>query len=176
MVDTEEDALTRPMPPRRALVGGKLEDLEWVTVWIAEVEGLDAPRVRVPVRQTLWTRRDLPHIVPTEPEVALLDVVGDDRDMLEPGIVAPRVGRGRPTTRRAELGQLDVLGAEPHGDHTRSQTGEAGESLVGRAGHLGVRCLLEAEHVSIERHRALHVRHGEPDRADLPDPSRLGIR
>src|SRR5207245_2984543 len=49
VVDTEEHAVTGPMPAGVALVGRELEDLERVPVGIPEVEGADAGRVRVPV-------------------------------------------------------------------------------------------------------------------------------
>jgi len=82
-----------PAPARVALVGRELQDLERVAVGIAEVERLDPARLGIPVRQPLRPGGDLLDLVATEPEVGLLQVAGDDRDVLEPDVVAPGVGR-----------------------------------------------------------------------------------
>ena len=51
-----------------------------------------------------------------QPRVGRVHVADDDRDVLEPAVVAARVGRHRPAARRQVLGQLELLVAEPQPD------------------------------------------------------------
>src|SRR5215510_13683960 len=54
MIDTEKQ-LVLPLPLLSTLAFRELENFEPVLVRIAKVKSLDAARVLVPIRQTLWT-------------------------------------------------------------------------------------------------------------------------
>src|SRR2546426_9377256 len=58
--------------------------------------------------------------VAAEPEVRLLHVVDDDRDVLEPAVVAPCIGERRPPARCEVLGQFQALVSEPQRDDPRA--------------------------------------------------------
>src|ERR1700752_2788024 len=76
------------LPLLITFAGRELQNLEPVLVRIAEVKSLDAAGVLVPVRQKLWTSRSMFDLVLTQQRVSFVHVAGDDRDMLEPAIVA----------------------------------------------------------------------------------------
>ena len=84
-----------PMPVRIALARREPEDLEEVAVRVLEVEGADAAGVRVPVRQPLRRGRGVLDPVLAEPRIGPVHVAHDDRHVLEPAVVAARVGRHR---------------------------------------------------------------------------------
>src|SRR5207249_2871778 len=85
-----------------------------VTVWVFEVEGLDAAGVGVPVRQTLGTGGSVLDLVLAQPLIGTVHVTNDNRDMLKPAIIAARVHWDRSALGRQIFGQLDELSAEPH--------------------------------------------------------------
>jgi len=53
-----------------------------------------------------------------QPRVGGVHVRHDDRDVLEPAVVAARVRRHRPAARGQELGELDLLAAKPPASST----------------------------------------------------------
>src|SRR6185437_2932282 len=83
VVDTEKQFIFH-LPLLIALAFRKLQNLEPVLVRIAEVKRFDAPRILVPVRQTLWTSRSVLDFVLTQQCVRLVHVARDDRNVLKP--------------------------------------------------------------------------------------------
>jgi hypothetical protein len=107
--------------------------------------------------------------VPAQPIEGPLHVGRDDRDVLEPRIVAARVDGDRPAPGRQDLHQLDELVAKPHADDPHAQAEQAHEVLVGLARHLDVRDLLEGEDVLVEVERAVRIADGDGHRIDGAD-------
>jgi hypothetical protein len=54
------------------------------------------------------------HFVVTQPLVGAIHIANDDGNVLEPSVIAASIDRRGPTSWREELGQFDVLFAEPH--------------------------------------------------------------
>src|SRR6266481_4108590 len=92
VIDAEEEAAAGLLLPARiALAAWKVDQLEGVTVGITEVEGRDAGGGAVRLRQHLRCARDRLHVRPY-PRVRRVQVAHDDGDVLEPAVVALRVG------------------------------------------------------------------------------------
>ena len=128
------------VPLRVALAWRELQDLEVIAVRVAEVEGLDAAGVRVPVRQALRAARG---VLDLEACAACAYASSMSltmmRDVLKPSIVAARVDGVRPAARREELHQLDVLVAELQAHDAQAHAEYAEQVLVRRRLRLRVR-------------------------------------
>jgi hypothetical protein len=109
-----------------------------------------------------------------QPGVRGVHVADDDRDVLEPLVVAPAVDRDRPALRREIVDQLDLLFAEAQPDDPRAQPEHAEQALVGIALDLDLEHHLEGQHARIEGERAVHVGDRDPDRIDPGDRLRPG--
>jgi hypothetical protein len=166
VIDAEEQPLGRLLPPRVALAGWKPDELERVAVGIAEVERADAARVRVPVRKALRLRRHVRDALVVEPLVGPVHVPDDDRHVLEPPVVAVRIGGCGAAPRRQVLRELDVLAAESEADDAHPDREYVAQLLVRVAGDLHVAHGHEAEDAREEVERPVHVRHRDPDRID----------
>src|SRR5439155_13846846 len=81
----------------------ELEDLEGMPIGIVEVEGADAARLGVPIREPLRRPRHALHAMRLEHRVGPLHVAHDDGDVLEPAVVAV-CARGSRAPRRVEPG------------------------------------------------------------------------
>src|SRR5437762_1668787 len=169
VVDAEEQPAGRSLPLGVALPGRELQDLQHMAVRVLEVEGADAAGLGVPVGQALRLGRDVLGAMLSQAPVRPVDVAHDDRDVLERAVVAARVRRDRPATRRQVFRQLDRLLAQPETDDAHAEPEDALEALVVLARHLDVRDGLEPEDVGEEAYRAVHVRYGDPHGVDRPD-------
>jgi hypothetical protein len=76
--------------------------------------------------------------VTTEPEVRLVHVVDDDRNVLKPAIVASRVGGDRASSWSDIFDELEALGAEPQRDDANAGPRHAEEALYLGSGRLHV--------------------------------------
>ena len=128
-------------------------------IGILEVERPDPARVGVPVGQPLRLGRGALDAVPLQPQMGLVDVVHDDRDVLEPAVVASSVGRQWPAARRDVLDEVDGLAAEP-------EAGDPGSRAL--VDHLALRDQLERQHLRIEVDRALEAPDRDDDTVDRP--------
>jgi hypothetical protein len=145
----------------RTLALGELQDLQEVAVRVAEVEGLDAAGVGVPVGERLRAARGVPDAVLPQPGVGPVHVARDDGDVLEGVVVGPDVSRYRPSRWGEVLGELDLLcpQAHPHDPHPGAEN--TYEPLVCLTPHLDVGHRLEVEDVLEEGRRPIRVRHRE---------------
>jgi hypothetical protein len=132
-----------------------MQDFEGMAVGVLKVEGADAGSILVPVRQPLRSGGGVLNVVLPQNLVGAIDVADDDRDVLEPAIVALRVGFA---FGRQVLGQFNRLTAEPHPHHPHAQPEEAFQVLVTVAPYFNVGSLLERKDARIEVHGAVHVR------------------
>src|SRR5215831_5691904 len=110
------------MPLRVALVWREPEDLQRVTVRIAEIECADSPGILVPSGKQLRPRRRILNLAFTKPVVGAVHVADDDGNMLEPSVVATRIGRCGAASWGQELRQFDVFVAQAHPRHARVKT------------------------------------------------------
>ena len=62
-----------------------------MSIQIVDVEGADAGRPDVPIRDGPRAGRGMLNRVLVQPGVRLIHVAGDDGDVLEPAVVAPRL-------------------------------------------------------------------------------------
>ena len=88
VVDAEKQPAFGCLPLRVAFAGGELQDLERMTVGVLEVERLDSARRDVPIREPLRLGRCVLDLVLSEARIGGIHVGDDDRDVLEPAIVA----------------------------------------------------------------------------------------
>ena len=90
-----------------------------------------------------------------QPRVRAVHVAHDDRDVLEPAIVAARVGRHRPPARRQVLGQLDRARRRAAAATTRMRSAEDARRAARTPSPATStsRDLLEAEHVACRSRR-----------------------
>src|SRR5438105_14080455 len=100
-----------------------------MVVRVFEIECANPGCAFIPVRQTLRRRRGVPHIVLPEPAVGAIHVADDNRNMLEPPVIAARVCRNWPSLWSKELGQFDLLLAEPKYSSPHSNTDDAFQML-----------------------------------------------
>src|SRR5574340_1551792 len=101
------------MPARMPLAFREPEQFETMPVRIAELDGLDTGGCRIRSRNRLRARGDLPHMVLAQLHPSRFHVAHDDRDMLEPEIVAVGGHRNGPYIRRRQkLRQPQLLFAE----------------------------------------------------------------
>ncbi len=165
MVDAEEQAVCR-LPARIALAAREVQHLEVVAVGIAEIERRDSARVLVPRGQGLRAGRGVRDAVRAQRRVRAVHVAHDDRDVLEPAVVAARVRRDRAALGREELPQLEGLGPErePRDAHARAEY--AIDVLEVRPLLLPFRGSREAEHVDVEANGAIEVADRHADRID----------
>src|SRR5512146_1160036 len=108
------------MPFGKPLGRREREDLERVAIRILEVERLDAARTGIPIGQPLWSGGRVLHPVRTQPRVCLVHVAHDDRDVLEPAVLTPRIHGNWTPARREVLRELDLLVAELHANDPRT--------------------------------------------------------
>lgn len=148
------------------LSGGELDQLQRVAIRILEVERADAARGGVPVGQALRRRRDLGDAMPAQPEERLIDVVHDDRQVLEPPVVAPGALGHRAPAGLAELVQLHDLLAEPEPRDPEPRAGHAREPLPAGAAGLHDAERLEEEHARVEGQGSIEIGHRQRDRPD----------
>ena len=131
VIDPEEE-----LPARRdaisasPLSGGNCRISSAMSVGVVEVERLDAAGVRVPVGQSLRTGRCVLDLVLAQPRVGVSMSRHDDRDVLEPAVVAARVDGHRPAPGGQVLGQLDRFVAQPHAHDSHAQAEHAFQALV----------------------------------------------
>ena len=78
-------------------------------------------------------------MVVAQPRVGPIHVADDDRDVLEPAVVAARVGGSRTPARREVFCELDRLGAECEAGRADPQSEHALETFVFVSGDLGLR-------------------------------------
>ena len=90
-------------------------------------------------------------VVPAQQRVGLVHVADDDRDVLEPLVVAAAVGRDRPALGGEEVDQLDLLGAEAQAGDPRAQAEDAEQTLLGLARDLVLGDQLEWQHAAYRR-------------------------
>jgi len=76
-----------------------------------------------------WRRRGVLHPLGAQPGVCAVHVAHDDGHVLEPSVVAPRVGGHRSPARREVLGELEHLVAEPHAHHAHAEPDDALQAL-----------------------------------------------
>src|SRR5687767_1199878 len=109
----------------------------------------------------------MPDPVCSKSSVRLVHVRGDDRDMLEPTVVASRIDRYRSSLRGKILGQLKDLipKLQPDDANPRAEDARKMFDLVSEC--LDIRDLLEGQHTCIEIEGLVHVRNGKADRFDV---------
>ncbi len=134
-----------------------------MAIGIAEVKRLDASSRLVPFRQSLRSGGGVLHSVLAQPPVRPIHVAHDDRNVLEPPIIAAGINRDRPALWRQVVGQLDELVAQPHADDAHPQAENALELLVLTSGDFDVGHLFERQHVAVEGHGTVHVRDSHAD-------------
>src|SRR5262249_48438955 len=113
MIDTKNERV-RASPFRRPFAWRKPQDLQHVPIRVLEVEGTNPAGLWVPIRQPLWARRNVDDAGALQPRIRTVHVADDDRDMLEPAVLAARVGGNRPSAGREEFQELNALVAQPH--------------------------------------------------------------
>ncbi len=106
----------RSMPLRITFAGREPEDFEGVMVRILEVKRLYARCIRVPFGQCLRSCGCILDFVLSQLLICPVHIRHDDRDVLEPAIVASRVGGDRPAFRRQIFRQFDRLISELNAD------------------------------------------------------------
>src|SRR4029453_2640272 len=129
------------MPFGRSLAIRKADDLEEVSVRVAEIERADSSGIRVPVRKPLRSRRCVLDLVHPKALVGFRNVAHHDRDVLEHSVVRTKVVRDGSALRRQILGQLDLFGPEAKPDNAGTSAKDAGQQLVLTARQLDVRYL-----------------------------------
>jgi hypothetical protein len=102
-------------------------------------------------------------VVPAQEPIGRVHVADDDRDVLEPLIVAPAVDRVRPALRREIVDQLDLLVAEAQAHDAGAHAEHAEQMLIGVAMHLDLEDHLERQDAGVERERAVHVADRDAD-------------
>src|SRR6266852_1409372 len=117
------------MPLGIALVRRELQDLEEVIIGIPEVEGTNARGILDVRRKKLRPRRGILHFVLAESLIGLIHIARDDSNMLEPSVIATRIGGDRPARWRQELGQLEDLTAQSHSHDANADTEQSLEVL-----------------------------------------------
>ena len=143
-------------------------------IGIMEVERADAAGIAVPVGQALRRRRHPLHAVRLQHRVGAVHVAHDDRDVLEPAIVAAGAGRGGATRGAAPGHELQRFLPKPQPHDAHARAGDTLEAAVAVLVHDRVGDLAEVEHSGVERQRAVHVGHRERDRTDRGDRGRPG--
>src|SRR5262249_45355252 len=83
------------MPLRITFADPEPQNLERVLVRIFEVEGFDSSRILVPLGQRLRTIGCVFYLVLSEPLICFVHVRHNERNVLKPTIVAPRIDRDR---------------------------------------------------------------------------------
>lgn len=112
VIDPLEQCLARLMPERLALTGRELDQLQRMSVRIAEIERLDPRRLLVPRGQCLRTLGDQFDAALDQPSISRGHVAHDDRHMAEPVVVAAAVF-GHEATPRSPRPQHQTEIAEP---------------------------------------------------------------
>jgi hypothetical protein len=114
------------------------------------------------------------HLVLAQLRVCGVHVADDDRDVLEPLVVAPAVHRHRPPFRREVVDQLDFLAAQAQAHDARTHAEHAEQVLVGIALDFDLKHHLERQDAGVESERAVHVADRDADRIDPADRCRAG--
>ena len=114
------------------------------------------------------------HSVAAKVGVGLVHVAHDDRDMLEPMVVAAAVDRDRPPFGRQEIDELDVLLPKAQPNNSGAHSEHAEQARVILSGDLDVRDNLERQHLSVEWKRTLHIAYGNGDGFDALGDLRRG--
>jgi len=107
--------------------------------------------------------------------IGAINVGGDDRDVLEPAIVAARIARNHSATRGEVFGKLQHLIPELQCDDAGAQAEDVVEMLVLLASDFGVALLLKWQDMGVEIDGAIHVidSHADAqDGLDLPGKGR----
>src|SRR5262245_17423868 len=107
--------------------------------------------------------------MPAKSRIGAIHIAHDDRDVLKPSVVTPRIDRDRPSPRREVLHQLDALVAEAHAHDAYPQSKDSLQALVVLAPHLRVRDFFKTKNVRVERDRAFDVPDRHPDGAHAPN-------
>ncbi len=138
------------MPLLGAFARRELEDFEVVAIGVAEVERLDAAGIRIPVRQRLRFGRRVTHLVVAQPPIRSVHVAHDDRDVLEPEVVAVRIDRNRPSVRHDEVHQFDdfVAQLQPRDPYPHAEDAE--QMFVVGTCHFALIDLFKIKHLCIE--------------------------
>ena len=90
MVDAEKQPVL-VLPAGLALARRILDQFQGVSVPVAKIDGPDAAGIRVPRRQKLRPGRDRRSAGAQHGRIRLVDVGHNDRQVLEPAIVAARI-------------------------------------------------------------------------------------
>src|SRR5262249_20032626 len=114
--------LSFAMPLRITFADREPQNLERVLVRIFEVEGFDSSRILVPLGQRLRTIGCVFYLVLSEPLICFVHVRHNERNVLKPTIVAPRIDRDRPALWRQIFSQFDRLISELHANDPRSDS------------------------------------------------------
>src|SRR5215510_6039342 len=122
MIDPQKETAVGLLPLRVTFVKRKIDELEIVAVRILEVKSLDAGRGLVPVGNPLPASGGLPYVVRAELLVGLIHVAHDNRNVLEPLIVAARVSGYRSAFGRKVFGEFDGFVAQPHAHDSHSHS------------------------------------------------------
>src|SRR6185369_5056611 len=99
VIDSEEELVVSMLPFRVAFPFGELQDFKRMLIWILEIKGFDTGRVLVPHRENLGTSRGMFDLIFSKPGISLFHIAGNDRNVLEPVVVATRVHRNRTALR-----------------------------------------------------------------------------
>jgi hypothetical protein len=92
-----------------------------------------------------------------------LDVRHHQGKVLEPGVVAARVGRDIAPPWGHELRQFDLIGSQGETDQPAACSKHAYEAVIPWVGELDVKPWFELQHVQIEGKSAVHIAHGGAD-------------
>src|SRR6516164_3926562 len=169
VVDPEKHLAGLRLPFRVAFAGGKMKDFKRVSVGIFEIKSFDAAGVLVPIRQPLRTGRGMFHIVFPQNRIGAVHVADDDREVLEPQVVAAGIDGNRAAARSEKLYEFDRLAAEAHAHNPGARTEHAKEMLQLISRDFRVSHLFEREYAGIKLHRAVHVGDGGDHGADTAD-------
>src|SRR5215469_9078272 len=138
-----------------------------MTIRVAEVERLNACRVRIPIGQPLWAGRDMLYMILPKDAVGSVHIAHDDGHVLEGEIIAARIGWNRYACGTNELNQFDALVTQFE-FHRANPRVRNSVKLIDRAARaLGITLLLKRQDSRIKLHRAIDVCDSHHDRTDL---------
>ena len=104
-----------------------------------------------------------------EPGIRSPHIADDDRNMLEPSVIAAGIYRERTSLGSKVFCQFDELVAQLHTDDPDPQAEDALKMLVIITGHFAVGHLLKREYAGIKIDGPVHVGNGDSDGADSID-------
>ncbi len=161
------------MPAGMALVGWKLEQFQRVAQRVGELHRFNPGRAFIPSGQGLNRAGNRLGIALQRPRIATVQVMGDHADVLEPAIVAARIGRNWCHQRRSAirsrspvpLPQLQLLAAQAEdGSRNPKLRGAAKQPTDPRAFEQIARLLLKTQVVAIPSNLSIKIGTGLNDR------------